>query len=103
MAEPELPGYFVAFLVLFGIAFVAVVIVMIVSVTKNVRVARRGGMDPWTTQSELAVRAANSQLLAPAAATQTIEQRLAEVDDLARRGVISADEHAAARARILAG
>lgn len=103
MVEPDLPGYMVAFFVAFGILFVGVIVAMVVAVRKNARVARNAGMDPWTTQSELAVRAANSQMLAPAAPVQTLEQRLAEVDDLARRGVISAEEHAAARARILAG
>jgi hypothetical protein len=34
-------------------------------------------------------------------APRSVEQRLAELDDLLRRGVISPDEHAAARARIL--
>ena len=41
----------------------------------------------------------NSEILAP---TQSLEQRLTELDDLHRRGVISDAEHTTARAKALA-
>jgi hypothetical protein len=41
--------------------------------------------------------------MAPAAPEKSVEQRLAEIDDLHDRGVISTDEHTAARAKIIAG
>jgi hypothetical protein len=44
-----------------------------------------------------------SQLAAPPAAEKSIEQRLAELEDLHERGVISDVELAAARAKIIAG
>jgi hypothetical protein len=42
----------------------------------------------------------DSELLAP---RPSLEARLAELDDLHARGVITADEHAKARAEVLAG
>jgi hypothetical protein len=51
-------------------------------------------------QTELAARAMDSELLAP---RPSLEARLAELDDLHARGVITADEHAKARAEVLAG
>jgi len=41
--------------------------------------------------------------MAPAAPEKSVEQRLAEIDDLHDRRVISAEEHNAARAKIIAG
>jgi hypothetical protein len=87
--------------VAFGVFTVAVIVGMVVVWRKNARALRAGGLDPLTAEAQLVTRVANSQMLAPAAQPATLEQRLAEVDDLARRGVISADELSAARARIL--
>ena len=50
--------------------------------------------------AELVARAMDSELLAP---RPSLEARLAELDDLHARGVITADEHAKARAEVLAG
>ncbi|MCD2441527.1 SHOCT domain-containing protein [Agromyces sp. SYSU K20354] len=92
-----------AFNVMFAIVviFIAVVFVlMIVTMVRNYSKAKSTGHDPLTLQTELATRALDSEILAPA---KSIEQRLAELDDLAARGVISADERLAARADVLAG
>lgn len=92
-------GFFVFFglVVLF---IVAVVVVMIVTVSRNAAKARELGHDPLTMQTELAARAMDSGLLAP---QKSLEARLAELDDLRARGVITAEEHAKARADALAG
>jgi hypothetical protein len=39
--------------------------------------------------------------MAPASPAKTIEQRLAGIDDLRDRGVITEDEHTAARVKII--
>ena len=77
---------------LLGIAAIVVVTVL------RARRMRARGQDPWTMQEDLAYRAMQSGVLAP---TVSREQRLAELDDLHRRGVISDDEHRDARAEAL--
>ncbi len=97
-------GLFVgAFGVLFGIVsafiglgFVAIVVTIVV---RSSRMAKRG-QNPFTMQEDLAYQAMRSQTLAPA---KSLEQRLAELDDLHARGVISDEEHRAARAEALGG
>jgi hypothetical protein len=39
----------------------------------------------------------------PGAAKKTVEQRLAEIDDLRDRGVITEEEHAQARVKVISG
>ena len=86
------------FFALFAVMFVSIVIFMVVAATRNKRALEAGGLDPLAAESQLAARAANSQLLAP---RRSLEERLRELDDLRSRGVISDDEHAAARAKAL--
>ncbi|MGN6272501.1 MAG: SHOCT domain-containing protein [Protaetiibacter sp.] len=91
------------FVVFFGLVvlfIVAVVVVMIVMISRNAAKARQLGHDPLTMQTELAARAMDSGLLAP---QKSLEARLAELDELRARGVISAEEHAKARADTLSG
>ncbi|PCN47775.1 hypothetical protein Csp2054_10410 [Curtobacterium sp. 'Ferrero'] len=97
-------GLFVgAFGALFGIASVVVglgfVAVIVTVVVRSSRMAKRG-QNPFTLQEDLAHQAMQSQAFAPAT---SLEQRLAELDDLHARGVISDDEHRAARADALGG
>ncbi|PZF55564.1 hypothetical protein DEJ23_11685 [Curtobacterium sp. MCSS17_008] len=86
-------------LVMVGVIAVllGIVAIVVVTVLRARRMAARG-QNPWTMQEDLAYRAMQSQGLAP---TKTLEQRLAELDDLHRRGVISDDEHRGARAEAL--
>jgi uncharacterized membrane protein len=93
----------VGFATFFGIVvlfIIAVAVVMVVMISRNAAKARELGHDPLTMQTELAARAMDSELLAP---RPRLEARLAELDDLHARGVIPADEHAKARAEVLAG
>jgi hypothetical protein len=97
-----LPGFFVAFLVIAGIV---VVVGIGVGIWKS-SVLRSGGLNPFVAREQLEARLAQSQMMQPPAPPvqpqPTKEQRLAEVDDLYHRGVISADEHATGRAKIIA-
>ena len=79
---------FVTVLVLVGFAFV------IYSMVRSARAARRAGTDPFTSEAQLLAQAVSGR-------GTLIEQRLQELDDLHRRGVISDDEHSAARSRTL--
>jgi hypothetical protein len=87
-------GMFTVLPVLFVIAVLAIVGV---AVYRSVRMAKRG-QNPFTIEEDLVHSATKSRILAP---TATLEQRLAELDDLHRRGVISDEEHRAARADAL--
>lgn len=96
-------GGFAGFGVLFGVVsaviglgFVAIVVTIIV---RSTRMAKRG-QNPFTLQEDLAYQAMQSRSLAP---EKTVEQRLAELDDLRARGVISDEEHRVARAEALRG
>ena len=103
MPTPEIPGAFDLFGVFFAVVLVLVLtgfVVVIVGVIRNSRRIRRSGHDPMTLQSDLAVRAMNSELMSPSRST---EERLAELQRLHRDGTISTEELAAARARILGG
>jgi hypothetical protein len=61
-----------------------------------VRGAQAGGLSPLVAKEQLKAGLAQSQLLQPPA-------QPAEVDDLYRRGIISAEERTAGRAKIVSG
>lgn len=86
------------FMSVFVVVFVAVVIFIIFVAIRNYKASKKAGLDPFTLQTELAVRAANSQMLAP---RQSREKRLAELEDLLARQVITREEYAQARMKIL--
>jgi uncharacterized membrane protein YqjE len=87
----------VAFAV-FGVFVVVVLVLIVVSAVKRYRAAKAVGLDPFAADVQVMGRVHDSALLAPERSTQ---ERLAEVDELARTGSISAAEQDAARARIL--
>ena len=89
----------VVLFVLFVVMFVAVVLVIAVSAGRSRRALKDAGLDPLAAEAQLAAQAAHSRLLAP---QRSLEERLRELDDLAARGVITAEEKAATRARLLA-
>ncbi|MFJ2977554.1 SHOCT domain-containing protein [Curtobacterium sp. NPDC087082] len=96
-------GDFGAFGVLFGVGsaviglgFVAIVVTIIL---RSARMAKRG-QNPFTMEEDLAYQAMQSRTLAP---EKSLEQRLAELDDLRARGVISDEEHRTARTEALRG
>jgi hypothetical protein len=101
LPEPETFGpTFTALFAIVGIMILAGTATVIVLIVVNVRKVRQAGHDPLTLNADLSVRALDSALLAP---EKTTEARLAELDDLLKRGVISPEEHAEARMRVLSG
>jgi len=100
----EMPGFMDIAFVAFGVLFVAAVIFIIVVAVRNARAAKNAGYDPLTMQTDITAQVMRSELMRPAGSPQRpLEERLAELDDLHARGVISDDEHATARASALAG
>ncbi|WP_193509132.1 SHOCT domain-containing protein [Cryobacterium sp. BB736] len=100
---PEMESVVPTFTALFaivGILILAGTAAVVVLIVLNVRKVKRVGHNPLTLNADLSVRALNSALLAP---EKSIEARLAELDDLLKRGVISTDEHGQARLRVLSG
>ena len=100
---------FGAFGLVFGLVFalvtlfiVVVFVTMIVALVRRSRAVREEGLDPLTGDIQLAGQLSRSQLMAPATAQRPVPERLAEVDELLRSGAITAEEHEAQRARILA-
>jgi competence protein ComGC len=85
--------------VLVVVMFVSVVLVIAVSASRSRRVLKDAGLDPLAAEAQLAAQASQSRLLAP---ERTLEERLRELDDLHTRGVISDEERATTRARLLA-
>lgn len=92
---------------MFGLFIVIFVIIAAVSLfiwLRNVNKVVQSGNDPTTFETDLAIKAMNSQALAPAAAAapaKSMAERLAELDELHASGSITADELAAARAKVL--
>lgn len=73
-------------------------VVVPVLVILNYRKLRKAGVSGITPAADLAGRLANSDLLAP---SRSIEEKLADLDGLLAQGTISAEEHAAARIKII--
>ena len=89
------------FLIAFGVVALIVVVVFVmvaVGAVRSRRVLRDSGLDPLAAHAQIAARLANGPL---GASQRPVEQRLAELDDLHRRGVITDDEHDAGRRAVL--
>ena len=78
---------------------VCIVVFGVVAFVRNRRVLRQAGIDPTTAGSQLAVRLIRGQ----PSARPPASSRLAELDDLRNRGLLTAEEYAARRAEIIAG
>jgi hypothetical protein len=96
----------VVFIVIFCVLFVAALIRGIVFTARRRRILKDAGLSPMMAPVQMEARLAQSAMLAPVAGqpepAKPLEQRLAELDDLRDRGVITEEERAAARAKILA-
>lgn len=101
----NIPLYFTVALILFGVLFVGVLAFIATSAIRSRRVLREGGLAPMAPHADLASRMARSKMLdRPKPSEQrTLKQRLAELDELHRQGVISDEEHVAARQSALRG
>lgn len=96
--NPVIPGAFDAIMIV-GVVVVLLGFVTVVGliVYRSTRLLRRG-QNPITLQEDLMTQAMRSQTLAPRRST---EERLVELEDLHARGLISDDEHRAARMDLL--
>ena len=94
MAGPN-PG---AIFGIFGFIVVIAVVISLVVKAMNVSKVVESGNNPLTFETDLAIKAMQSQTLAPEKSTAS---RLAELDALLAAGTISAEEHAAARVKVL--
>jgi hypothetical protein len=96
----EFPTFF---LIAFGVVatFIAVVgVAVVVSIVRSRKVLQDSGLDPFTVQAQLVAGLARGPLTAP---VRDLEQKLAELDDLHSRGVITTPEHQEARRQALGG
>jgi heme exporter protein D len=90
----EFPTFF---LIAFGVAVAFIVVIavaMVTSIVRSRKVLQDSGLDPLTAQAHIVAGLARGPLTAP---VRSVGQKLAELDDLHRRGVISAPEHQEAR------
>ena len=76
------------------IVWVSVFVTKILSLRK----LQKSGVSPITPAADIAGRLANSEMLAPA---KSLEDRLANLDELLANGTISKEEHAAARINVI--
>ena len=100
-SDPGLFGFPVVFAVVFAAValFILTMFVLVgISAVRNARALRRAGVDPLAVESTVLLRLMRQQ-----PGGRTMEQRLAELDDLHRRRVITDAEHASARARLITG
>lgn len=97
---PGIPGVFIIF-------FVIVVVIAVTGAIVRAVTLARGGLNPVVAKEQLEVRLAenlkSAATAAPSGPAKAIEERLAELDDLHDRGIITAEERAAGRAKIIAG
>lgn len=93
-------GWFgIAFGVLAALMILTTLTIVVLALYRGKRMADRG-QNPLTMQEDIAYQAMQSRTFAP---DKPLEQRLAELDDLHARGVISDEEHRSARAEALRG
>jgi hypothetical protein len=106
MPSDSLPTPIVVFIVIFCVLFVVGLVRGIVFTTRRRRILKDAGLSPMMAPVQMEAKLAQSALLSPAPGlpevAKPLEQRLADLDDLRNRGVITEDERAAARAKILA-
>ena len=95
-----LPPLFEIAIAVVAVLFLAVVIMIGISIARSRRVLRDSGLDPLTARAQIAARLSHGPLATPA---KSLEQRLSELDDLRRRGMITESEHRTARTAALGG
>jgi len=98
------PQEFLVFMALFALVVLAMVVAAVRTQSKRKQALQQAGLNPYLTGDEqiaAAHRARSASAPVPAAPARSVEERLAELDDLLRREKITADEHARARLQIL--
>jgi hypothetical protein len=84
--------------VVFPFLFLATIGIIIFMAVRNYKKAKSMGKDPFTLQTEVIAKLAASKLLQ---GEESIEQKLAEADELLAKGTITQTEHADLRKSIL--
>ncbi len=97
-----IPPFFLWFFGFVIVMMVCIVAAGVVAAVRNRRVLREAGLDPLAVDSQLAVRLMRSQALAEPSASKSVSSRLAELDELRNRGLITSEEYATRRAEIIA-
>ena len=93
---PLLPSLFELAIGAIGSLVVLAFLLVGYGIVRSRRAAERAGLDPFASQAQVVPQGVRGPAL-------TLEQRLAQLDDLHRRGVISPGERAAARQHVLSG
>jgi hypothetical protein len=92
------PDAFDAGITLVGFVIAVIAVGVVVLIVVKVVAARRRGINPLTFDAELAAKLRDSSVLQP---EEPVEARLAEIEGLHGRGVITDAERDAARAAVL--
>jgi hypothetical protein len=92
------PAFFVIMVTIFPILFLGTIGLMIFIFARNYNKAKSMGKDPFTLQTEVIAKLADSKLLE---GEESIEQKLSEADELLAKGTITQTEHAELRKSIL--
>jgi hypothetical protein len=89
------------------VLFVIVALIAVGGAIWRAVVLTKGGLNPMVAKEQLEVQLAqslrNAAMPASGQPAKTIEERLAELDDLHERGVITAEEFAGGRAKVIGG
>jgi len=96
----DLPVWFEVGLGVFALFFVAVVALIVTTALRSRKVLHDSGLDPLAARAQIAARLSRGPLATP---LQSLAQRLSELDDLRRRGMITEAEYVTARAAALGG
>lgn len=94
----EEPAFFVIMTAIFPFLFLGTVGFIIFIFVRNYNKAKSMGKDPFTLQTEVIAKLADSKLLE---GEEPIEQKLAKADELLSKGTITQTEHAELRKSIL--
>jgi hypothetical protein len=92
------PAFFVLMTAIFPFLFLGTVGFIIFITVRNYKKAKSMGKDPFTLETEVMARIADSKLLV---GEESIEQKLSEADELLAKGTITQTEHADLRKSIL--
>jgi hypothetical protein len=95
------------FIIVLAVVMVVFLLIGIGLSIWHASVLRKGGLNPLIAEDQLKVQLAQNLRNAAASASgqpaKTTEERLAELEVLYERGVITAEELAAGRARVIGG
>jgi hypothetical protein len=94
----ETPAFFAIMTAVFPLLFLATLGLIIFMAVRNYNKAKSMGKDPFTLQTEVIAKLADSKLLQ---GEESIEQKLVKADELLAKGTITQAEHADLRKSIL--